>query len=133
MICPNCGKDNNKIENSRVHGSIVKRRRVCLFCGEAFHTIERFKSDDEPPKPVVKVKSPEKEVRDHGARREALPLPMIKNRTRPVWIRGQISGWAIIADYEDGDFYVYTRTGGHWLLGKDFNRKWWAYENVRKM
>ncbi len=43
VICPNCGKDNDKVIDSRASdgGKVVRRRRECLECGRRFTTYER--------------------------------------------------------------------------------------------
>lgn len=120
MKCPNCGLDNNEITDSRKVGCVVRRRRYCLLCyvgdtSDGVRRIERLKHQ---------------EALSHG-KRDALSVPHLKNRQRPVWIGGQINGWAIINDYDGGDFYVYTRDGGIWLDGRECRKKWFAYEDVR--
>jgi len=43
MQCPFCGKDNDKVVDSRSSegGKVVRRRRQCLDCGRRFTTYER--------------------------------------------------------------------------------------------
>lgn len=43
MQCPFCGKDNDKVVDSRSSegGKVVRRRRECLACGRRFTTYER--------------------------------------------------------------------------------------------
>ena len=38
MICPFCKKDNDKVVDSRVSGSSIRRRRECCECGRRFTT-----------------------------------------------------------------------------------------------
>lgn len=40
MICPFCKKDNDKVVDSRVNGSTIRRRRECVECGRRFTTRE---------------------------------------------------------------------------------------------
>lgn len=40
MICPFCKKDNDKVVDSRVSGSSIRRRRECCECGRRFTTRE---------------------------------------------------------------------------------------------
>ena len=40
MICPFCKKDNDKVVDSRVSGTSIRRRRECLACGRRFTTRE---------------------------------------------------------------------------------------------
>ena len=40
MICPFCKKDNDKVVDSRVSGSSIRRRRECCECGKRFTTRE---------------------------------------------------------------------------------------------
>jgi transcriptional repressor NrdR len=53
MNCPRCGKDNDRVVDSRAvrEGSAVRRRRECLDCGERFTTYEAVEM-----KPVLVVK-----------------------------------------------------------------------------
>ena len=43
MQCPSCGKDKDKVIDSRSSegGRAVRRRRECLLCGKRFTTYER--------------------------------------------------------------------------------------------
>ena len=41
MICPFCKNDNDKVVDSRVSGSSIRRRRECEVCGYRFTTFER--------------------------------------------------------------------------------------------
>ncbi len=43
MICPYCGKDNDKVIDSRASegGSAIRRRRECLACERRYTTYER--------------------------------------------------------------------------------------------
>lgn len=43
MICPSCGKDNDKVIDSRSAegGRVIRRRRECLGCERRFTTYER--------------------------------------------------------------------------------------------
>ena len=38
MICPFCKNDNDKVVDSRVSGSSIRRRRECCACGRRFTT-----------------------------------------------------------------------------------------------
>ncbi len=40
MICPFCKNDNDKVVDSRVSGTSIRRRRECLGCGRRFTTRE---------------------------------------------------------------------------------------------
>ena len=44
MRCPFCREDNDKVVDSRSsgEGTIIRRRRECLFCGRRFTTYERI-------------------------------------------------------------------------------------------
>ncbi len=43
MICPKCGKDNDKVIDTRPsdEGRAIRRRRVCLECEYRYSTVER--------------------------------------------------------------------------------------------
>lgn len=43
MLCPFCGKDNDKVIDSRSseQGRVIRRRRECLSCSRRFTTYER--------------------------------------------------------------------------------------------
>ena len=43
MRCPYCGKDRDKVVDTRPveDGSMIRRRRMCLACGKRFTTYER--------------------------------------------------------------------------------------------
>lgn len=43
MICPYCGRDNDKVIDSRASegGLVIRRRRECLACSKRFTTYER--------------------------------------------------------------------------------------------
>ena len=53
MICPNCGQDSSKVLETRdsEDGSVIRRRRECIACGQRFTTFERM---EEPSLWVVK-------------------------------------------------------------------------------
>ena len=53
MRCPNCGKADDKVIESRTmaNGEIIRRRRECLSCGFRFTSYERI---EEKPFMVVK-------------------------------------------------------------------------------
>ncbi len=40
MLCPFCKNDNDKVVDSRVSGSSIRRRRECCACGRRFTTRE---------------------------------------------------------------------------------------------
>ena len=40
MICPFCKTDNDKVVDSRVSGTAIRRRRECQACGRRFTTRE---------------------------------------------------------------------------------------------
>ncbi len=44
MRCPYCGKDNDKVIDTRTRndGKAIRRRRLCLSCGRKFITIEEI-------------------------------------------------------------------------------------------
>ena len=48
MKCPKCGKDNDKVLDSRSarEGAAIRRRRECLECGNRFTTYEEVDSDE---------------------------------------------------------------------------------------
>lgn len=47
MICPTCGKNDNKVIDSRLTeaGKAIRRRRVCQDCGRRFTTKERLEEE----------------------------------------------------------------------------------------
>ena len=53
MRCPRCGKDNDKVLESRSNrdGTSIRRRRKCLECGHRFTSYERIEE-----KPIIVVK-----------------------------------------------------------------------------
>lgn len=51
MICPFCKKDNDKVIDSRMSGTSIRRRRECLACGKRFTTYEYV---EQVPLTVVK-------------------------------------------------------------------------------
>jgi transcriptional repressor NrdR len=51
MICPSCKADNDRVVDSRPHGTSVRRRRVCNACAYKFTTYEYI---DSVPLTVVK-------------------------------------------------------------------------------
>ena len=44
MRCPACGKDNDKVidSRSRNEGRVIRRRRCCLSCNHRFSTVEEI-------------------------------------------------------------------------------------------
>lgn len=62
MICPKCGKNNDKVLDSRPTDDCfaIRRRRVCLICGARFSTIEKI----EGLKPMVVKKDGTKQPYD---------------------------------------------------------------------
>ncbi len=48
MKCPRCGKDNDKVLDSRAarEGAAIRRRRECLSCGNRFTTYEELEFDE---------------------------------------------------------------------------------------
>lgn len=48
MKCPRCGKDNDKVLDSRTarEGAAIRRRRECLSCGDRFTTYEELEFDE---------------------------------------------------------------------------------------
>lgn len=44
MICPNCGHNDSKVLETRdsEDGSVIRRRRECISCGQRFTTFERM-------------------------------------------------------------------------------------------
>ena len=44
MLCPYCGKNNDKVIDSRIadDGRSVRRRRQCILCGKRFTSYERI-------------------------------------------------------------------------------------------
>lgn len=55
MKCPKCGSLNDKVIDTRQSkdGTVIRRRRECLNCGNRFTTYERFEEE----KIIVKKKS----------------------------------------------------------------------------
>ena len=55
MKCPKCGSLNDKVVDTRQSkdGTVIRRRRECLDCGNRFTTYERFEEE----KIIVKKKS----------------------------------------------------------------------------
>ncbi len=51
MICPFCKKDDDKVVDSRMSGTSIRRRRACLSCGRRFTTYEYV---EEVPLTVIK-------------------------------------------------------------------------------
>ena len=53
MQCPRCGKDNDKVLESRSNkdGTSIRRRRECLECGHRFTSYERIEE-----KPIMVIK-----------------------------------------------------------------------------
>lgn len=53
MRCPRCGKDNDKVLESRSNreGTSIRRRRMCLECGHRFTSYERIEE-----KPIIVIK-----------------------------------------------------------------------------
>ena len=58
MICPFCKNDSDKVVDSRVSGTSIRRRRECLACGRRFATREYIEIQ---PLTVIK-RSGEKEA-----------------------------------------------------------------------
>lgn len=54
MKCPKCGKDDDKVLDSRAarDGAAIRRRRECLLCGHRYTTYEEIEKDE-----VLVVKS----------------------------------------------------------------------------
>ena len=50
MRCPRCGKNENKVIDSRMakNGLTIKRRRQCLNCDHRFSTLEAIEAQDLP-------------------------------------------------------------------------------------
>lgn len=48
MKCPKCGKDDDKVLDSRAarDGAAIRRRRECLACGHRFTTYEEIDRDE---------------------------------------------------------------------------------------
>ena len=48
MKCPKCGKDDDKVLDSRAarEGAAIRRRRECLACGHRFTTSEEIDRDE---------------------------------------------------------------------------------------
>ena len=48
MKCPKCGKDDDKVLDSRAarEGAAIRRRRECLSCGYRFTTYEEIDRDE---------------------------------------------------------------------------------------
>lgn len=48
MKCPKCGKDDDKVLDSRAarEGAAIRRRRECVLCGHRFTTYEEIDRDE---------------------------------------------------------------------------------------
>ena len=76
MKCPYCGKDNNRVVDSRStdDNSSIRRRRICDACGKRFTTYEKV---------------------------EAIPLIVIKkDRTREQYDRAKLTAGIMRACYK---------------------------------
>ena len=76
MKCPYCGKDNNRVVDSRStdDNSLIRRRRICDACGKRFTTYEKV---------------------------EAIPLIVIKkDRTREQYDRAKLTAGIMRACYK---------------------------------
>ncbi len=62
MKCPKCGSLNDKVIDTRQSkdGTVIRRRRECIDCGNRFTTYERFEEE----KIIVKKKSGETQAFD---------------------------------------------------------------------
>ncbi len=65
MKCPRCGREEDKVVDSRAvrDGRAVRRRRECLDCGERFTTYEALET-----KPVIVVKKSGERVSYHRSK-----------------------------------------------------------------
>lgn len=79
MKCPYCGRDDDKVVDSRASkdGGAVRRRRECLKCEKRFTTYEQI----EELMPVVVKKDSRREPYDRGKMMRGLQIAC---RKRPV-------------------------------------------------
>lgn len=79
MRCPYCGKDHDRVIDSRsmAEGECIRRRRECLQCKKRFTTYERV---EEPPLMVIK----NDERREPFDRKKIANSIRIACRKRPV-------------------------------------------------
>jgi len=55
FVCPYCGCKESKVTDTRqhdvtwkgIHTKIIRRRRVCRYCGVSYNTTERLENEDE--------------------------------------------------------------------------------------
>jgi len=81
MRCPYCGHDEDKVVDSRSRedGRVVRRRRLCLACGQRFSTVEEIED-----KTLYVIKSDSRrEEYDRGKLMRGLKIACSK---RPVSI-----------------------------------------------
>ncbi|HDQ46106.1 MAG TPA: transcriptional repressor NrdR [bacterium] len=81
MQCPYCGKDQDKVVDtrSRNNGRVIRRRRLCIHCGRRFVTIEEIED-----KTLAVIKSDNR--REPFDRRKLLHGIQIACSKRPVSI-----------------------------------------------
>ncbi len=79
MKCPFCGKDSDRVVDTRVknHGNTVRRKRLCLSCRRHYHTLEAIEG-----KTVSVIKSDGR--RDPYDRRKLFRSIQIACNKRPV-------------------------------------------------
>jgi len=100
MRCPYCGKDEDKVVDSRSRedGKVIRRRRQCLKCGRRFITIEEIED-----KTIYVIKSDGR--REYYDRKKLIKGIQIACNKRPVSI-GQIDNIVEKIESEIGSYYV---------------------------
>ena len=86
MRCPHCGKDDDRVVDtrSRDDGRVIRRRRLCNLCGRRFITVEEIEE-----KTIYVIKSDgRRQVFDRKKLQKGIEIACIK---RPV-AREQIEG-----------------------------------------
>ena len=100
MRCPYCGKDEDKVVDSRSRedGKVIRRRRQCLKCGRRFITIEEIED-----KTIYVIKSDGR--REYYDRKKLIKGIQIACNKRPVSI-SQIDKIVEKIESEIGSYYV---------------------------
>lgn len=95
MECPKCHAHNLKVADSRHEPKQIRRRRVCISCGERFSTIERLAEAPKQRKPAVK------------------PKPKPKQKATPHKIRKQYDPWDDVDHLTDEELENLITGGGY--------------------
>ncbi|NPA54503.1 MAG: transcriptional repressor NrdR [Aquificae bacterium] len=79
MKCPKCGSLNDRVVDTRQSkdGTVIRRRRECLDCGNRFTTYERFEEE----KIIVKKKSGETQSFD---KTKIIRGILLASKNRPI-------------------------------------------------